>query len=257
MMMNTTSYLDAAAIVAIDGEIGRVTSAYFDDQTWTIRYLVVDAGSWLLDRKVLISPYAVRQPLGREKSLAVSLTQQQVKDSPDIDTHKPVSRQHENNYLSYYAYPAYWEGGALWGLAALPNLQPIDPALVPSTAAVAAPATAASQADVHLRSSGEIVGYDIQAADDSIGHVKDLVFDDESWAIRYFVVDTRNWWPGGRKVLIGTTWIQQIDWATMRVRVTLTRDQVMNSPPYDELEPLTRDYENRLHEAYQYQGYWI
>lgn len=271
-MINHIGHLKGSTIAATDGEIGRVTGAYFDDKTWTIRYLVVDTGTWLSDRKVLISPYSVLQPLRAERPIAVSLTRQQIMDSPDIDTQKPVSRQHESEYLSYYAYPPYWEGGALWGLAALPQLPLADPQLDLAGARAAAGAAQSGRSgrsdggddagdtavgDVHLRSSSEVIGYDIQASDDSIGHVKDLVFDDESWAIRYFVVDTRNWLPGGRKVLIGTHWIEQIDWPTRAVRVALTREQVRNSPQFEELEPVTREYENRLHEAYKRQGYWL
>ena len=70
--------------------------------------------------------------------------------------------------------------------------------------------------DVSLRSSAVVTGYDIQATDDSIGHVKDFVFDDESWAIRYLAVDTRNWWPGGKKVLAATRWADSIDGPTGR-----------------------------------------
>ena len=93
-MLNSISHLGCSTLIADDGEIGHVRQAFFDDRTWTIRYLVVDAGTWLTGREVLISPYAVRQPLGSESSVHVALTRQQVKESPDVDTHQPVSRQH-------------------------------------------------------------------------------------------------------------------------------------------------------------------
>jgi hypothetical protein len=110
--------------------------------------------------------------------------------------------------------------------------------------------------DVHLRSSANVKGYGIQATDDSIGHVQDFVFDDESWAIRYLVIDTRNWWPGGKKVLVGTHWIEDIDWAARTVQVKLTRAQVKSSPEYKEGELINRGYEERLHDAHDRKGYW-
>jgi hypothetical protein len=110
--------------------------------------------------------------------------------------------------------------------------------------------------DVHLRDNTKIIGYDIRATDDSIGHVQDFIFDDETWAVRYLVVDTRNWWPGGQKVLIGTQWIDRIDWATKAVYVTLTRGQVKRSPMYNEDAPILRDDEQRLHDVYGRPGYW-
>jgi len=252
-MMNSVHQLTGAAVHASDGEIGHVSAAFFDDQTWTIRYLVVDTGSWLSGRAVLVSPYAVQAPLGSSKMINVSLTREQVKNSPDIDTHQPVSRQHEREYLDYYAYPEYWDGGALWSMGALPVL-PIERQV--SATATALRARDERNDDVHLRSSKEVSGYDIQATDDSIGHVKDFIFDEASWAIRYLVIDTRNWWPGGKKVLIGTQWIDRIDWGEKKVHARLTREQVKDSPAYDESMVIHREYETRLHQVYDRPGYW-
>ncbi len=202
-MLRTVGDLNGSTINASDGEIGSVKEAYFDDEAWAIRYLVVDAGSWLTRRNVLISPYSVKQPLG--KIVDVSLTRDQVKNSPDIDTHKPVSRQNEQEYLGYYGYPNYWAGGGLWAMGAYPMV----PLMVP---AYAEPERVPERVirenqvpeeDVHLRSSDKVTGYDMQASDGSIGRVADSLFEDESWAIRYLVVDTGNWWPG-KKVLVAT-----------------------------------------------------
>lgn len=255
-MLNALSQLSGSTLTATDGEIGHVKQAYFDDQAWAVRYLVVDTGTWLSGREVLISPYAVRQPVGTGKTIDVSLTRQQVENSPDIDTHKPVSRQHERDYLSYYAYPEYWAGGELWSMSALPLLPPKVP-LAGTEAEIAAHAVEVPAEDVHLRSSAVVVGYNIQAADHSIGHVKDFLFDDASWAIRYLVIDTRNWWPGGKKVLLATHWIDRIDWAEQTVYTQLTREQVKASPEYDESATVERGYEQRLHDAYGREGYWL
>ena len=114
-MLRTMNDLEGYAIRATDGTIGHVKDFYFDDETWVIRYLVVDTGTWLSSRKVLISPVAIGHPNWAEKVLPVSITKEQVKNSPDIDTEKPVSRQHEIRYLGYYGYPYYWGGTGLWG----------------------------------------------------------------------------------------------------------------------------------------------
>ena len=255
-MLNNLSHLTKSSVTATDGVIGHVNAAFFDDQSWTIRYLVVNTGSWLTGREVLISPYAVKQPVGSVENIDVALSREQVKNSPDIDTHQPVSRQHEREYLGYYAYPEYWDGGGLWAMGAFPLL-PLAPP-TPEEAAANAELREKDRlaADVHLRSSTKVSGYKIQAADDSIGHVKDFIFDDESWTIRYLVVDTRNWWPGGTKVLFATHWIDRIDWASESVYVSLTREQVKNSPQYHEAAAVTRDYEKQLHAAYDRAGYW-
>ena len=255
-MMNSVTHLNGSAVTATDGTIGHVKEIYFDDQAWAIRYLVVDTGSWLSGRDVLVSPYAVKQPLAAVKNIDVALTRQQVEKSPAIDTHMPVSRRHEREYLDYYAYPAYWGGDAMWAMSAMPLVPPALQTPLETQEERAQIEKDVPAEDVHLRSSANVTGYDIQASDDSIGHVADFVFDDESWAIRYLVIDTRNWWPGGKKVLIGTHWIESIDWAAKTVHVKLTRAQIKSSPQYEEGGHINRDYEERLHDAHDRKGYW-
>ena len=258
-MMNSINHLVGSTIVASDGEIGRMKQAFFDDQAWAVRYLVVDTGSWLSEREVLISPYSVKQPLDAQKTIAVALTRQQVQGSPDIDTHQPVSRRHERQYLNYYAYPEYWDGGGLWAMDELPFVPPVVPPLDAEGAAALRRPMRESDVpaeDVHLRSTAAVTGHDIRATDDSIGHVHDFVFDDQSWAIRYLVVDTRNWWPGGKKVLVATRWIDRISWVDRTVFTLLTREQIKNSPEYVEAAPITREYEKKLHDAFKKRGYW-
>lgn len=255
-MLDKLTHLHGRRVTATDGDIGRVETAFFDDASWVIRYLVVETGGWFSRKEVLISPYSVMYPLTQDQHINVALTRQKVKDSPDVDTHQSVSRQHEFDHIDYYDYPPYWEGSGFWGVGAYPVL-PMDwptPAEIATDEAVRQRNLTA--ADTHLRSGAKVTGYDIQASDGSIGHVQDFVFDDASWVIRYLVVDTRNWWPGGKKVLVATHWIDDIDWATHLVHVNLTREQVKNSPEYDENTPLTRDYETRLHNAYKLASYW-
>ncbi|MEP7156198.1 MAG: PRC-barrel domain containing protein [Betaproteobacteria bacterium] len=255
-MLKILSHLTHSTITATDGDIGHVKAAFFDDKSWTIRYLVVNTETWLPGRDVLISPYSVKQPLASDKRIDVALTRQKVIDSPDIDTQQPVSRQHEREYSNYYAFPEYWYGGGIWGAGAYPLL-----AAYPLSADEIAAAKAVKQhdldhADVHLRSSVKVSGYNIQATDDSIGHVKDFIYDDESWEIPYLVVDTRNWWPGGKKVLIASHWIDRVDWDTSSVFVSLTRAEVRNSPEYEESTIVDRTYEQLLHDTYNRIGYW-
>src|SRR5271170_6267835 len=114
-MLRSLKDLEDYAIHATDGVIGHVTDFYFDDDAWVVRYLLVETGTWHSSRRVLISPIAIGQPNWVERILPVSITREQVKNSPEIDTDKPVSRQHEVQFLGYYGYPYYWAGDGLWG----------------------------------------------------------------------------------------------------------------------------------------------
>jgi len=256
MLSSINDFLDAK-VAASDGDIGQVRDAFFDDRSWAVRYLVVDTGNWLGGREVLISPYSVKQPIEGDKHIRLALTQRQVCDSPDVDTHQPVSRQHERELMRYYEYPEYWDGGALWGMGAVPYPLPLVQTAAEREANQGMRESDFRAADTHLRSTAHVTGYDIQATDDSIGTVQDFIFDDESWAIRYLVVDTSRWWEGGHKVLVGMQWADSIDWATKKVHVRLTRAQVKASPVFEDVRSIHREYEMRLHSNYQRQGYWL
>lgn len=251
MLMNA-SHLKGLVIGATDGEIGTVDEFYFDDQSWAIRYLTVETGGWLGGRRVLITPFSILDVAWADKRLDVALTRKQIEHSPDIDTHLPVSRQHEVEYLGYYGYPYYWHGPYMWGSAYSPR------GLVQSAAAggeaIAARMQRESQ-DSHLRSSGAVTGYSIDATDGEIGHLDGFVVDDEAWAIRYVEVATRNWWPG-KKVLVSPEWIEQVSWVDSKVSVALSREAIQSAPEYLEATPVLREYENRLYFHYGRPPYW-
>ena len=248
-MLRNVKDLRGFAIHATDGVIGEVDDLYFDDEDWTVRYLIVDTGGWLSGRKVLISPYAIGVPSWQERQLPVKLTKAQVEGSPDIDTQKPVSRQHEAHYSSYYGYPYYWGSEGLWGLGTYPGILPAD---VPPEIGKSGPQ---SFDDAHLRSCRELGGYHIQALDGDIGHVDDMLVDDHTWAIRYLTVDTSNWW-GGHLVLISPQWVDEVSWSGSKVSVGLTRQAVQEAPPYDPSVPLDRSLEEAIYRHYGRSDHW-
>jgi hypothetical protein len=220
-MLRSMQELKNYTIGATDGEIGHVTDFFFDDASWVVRYLVVDTGSWLTSRKVLISPYSLMRPDWMHKRLPVRINRDQVKNSPDIDTDKPVSRQHEMSYADYYGYPYYW----------------------------------GAQDDPHLRSCNAVIGYHLHARDGDIGHVQGMLVDEGTWALRYLVVETSTWW-GGHQVLISPNWIESISWAEATVSVNLIRQAVKASPRFDSAAELNRGHEIELYGHYQRATYW-
>ena len=239
--------LNGYKLDSIDGEIGKVKEFYFDDKYWTIRYLVADTGNWLIDKQVLISPYALVAINKENQNISVDLTKKQIENSPPLNSNKPVSRQFEEAYYGYYEWPEYWSGSYMWGM--YPSLsRGIEP--------VKQDVKNAKKWDHHLRSTYDVSGHHIQATDGEIGHVDDFIIDDETWAIRYLVVATNNWWPG-KKVLVSPQWIERISWNESKVFVKLSRETIKQSPEYSENFLLTRDYETILHRHYNHQGYWV
>jgi hypothetical protein len=246
-MLYKATAVEGYALDGYDGEIGKIIEFYFDDRHWTIRYLVADTGDWLVDRKVLISPYALVDVIPAERHITVNLTRKQIEDSPSLNSDKPVSRQFEEQYHGYYEWPMYWAGPFMWG--AYPYIVRDGYALREST-------PDEKVGDPHLRSSNEVSGYHIQATDGVIGHVEDFIFDDETWAIRYLVVDTQNWWPG-KKVLVSPQWIKKVSWSESTVFFNIPRELIKQSPEYTNESLLTRDYEDSLYRHYNCQGYWV
>jgi uncharacterized protein YrrD len=261
-VLHSIQDLEGFTIGSIDGTIGHVKDFYFDDAAWVIRYLVVETGTWLSNRRVLISPLAINQPDWSNRIFPAAITQDQVKNSPGIDTDKPVSRQHEIEYLDYYQYPHYWGGGDFWGDGMMwlgmgsgrtPSIAPSGGAGAPQANAVAADGP--GRGDLHLRSRNEISGYDVSAADGHIGHVRDLLLEEKGWAIRFIIVNTGIWWSGHR-VVIAPQWITGVSWEARTVAVSLTRDAVKRAPPYSPGVEMGRDEEARIYEHYDRPGYW-
>lgn len=239
--------LQSCTLLAVDGQTGALEQFYFDDQSWAVRYLVVNSGCWLTGRRVLISPVAVGDLEQGDRQLHIELTREQIRNSPPIDVRKPVSRKYEEQYFSYYGWPPYWSTGPV------PGLPPPRRAMAPAseTGYTATP----EPERTHLRSTAEVRGYAIAAQDGAIGHVEDFIVDVRYWVIRYLEIATRNWWPG-RHVLISPEWIERIGWAERTVQVELTRDAMERAPVFDRQAVISRDYEAELFRHYGRRGYW-
>ncbi|WP_270182455.1 PRC-barrel domain-containing protein [Alkalihalobacillus sp. CinArs1] len=231
-----------------DGEKGALKELYFDDEHWTVRYLVVDTHKWLPGKKVLISPYSIEKLTHDEETVSVSLSTEELKNSPSIDTDQPISRKHEMSMNKHYGWPYYWVGTGAWGSGMHPN-----PHMDVQELEVSYKET--SDEDNHLRSTKEVSNYHIQAIDGEIGHVDDFIFDDETWKLRYFVVDTKNF-LSGKKVLLSTEWIEDIHWNDRSVVVNVPKDKIENAPEYLLNERLTRRFEEDLYTHYGKTGYW-
>lgn len=231
MLWNATA-IKGYGISEKDGELGSVKDLLFDDAKWVIRWLIVDTGNWLPGRKVLLPPSALGTPDAEARQFPVKLTKQQVKDSPDVDTDLPVSRQSEVHLYDHYQWEPYWDGSfsptsLIMAVPTdvtmnLPYSDPRDPVEAPHHA----------WGNPHLRSIAAINGYGIHATDGDIGAVEDILVDDAGWTIRYLTVDTGNWWPGER-VLISPRSVRKIDWVEKLIYLNVDRETVKKSPPYD------------------------
>lgn len=251
-MLCSVKQLNGWKLAARDGVIGHAREVYFDDEHWVVRHVVVDTGGWLSGHPVLISPHSIEALEAYQETMKVALTRRQIEEAPGIDTQQPVSRQQEAAFYDYYGYPYYWTGTAPWGVGAYPlsgRSLPMDSASGATSVAAAEAMRARRQhGDAHLRSSGEVVGYHIEATDGQIGHIEDFLFDDRSWEIRFAIADTRNWLPG-RLALVSTRHITSVDWPARRIQVGTSREAIRNSPPYEKGVPVPEERARQAEQA--------
>lgn len=254
-MLQAAKKFISIKVQCLDGECGHIRDIYFDDDKWTVRYFLLDTGKWLPGELVLVSPLAVDEIDFKNKILEINLTREQIEKSPKPSEHKPISRQMEEKYANYYDYPLYWPGSGIWPAvgydlayyASFKNHRISDAEKKDESQEV-------KKEDRHLRTINETKGYFIEAINSRFGHVEDFVIDDETWELRYLVVDTINWWPS-KSVIISPQWVKNIDWAESKIVLNLEKEKIKNSPTYSE-ENLDRDYEINLYDYYQEPKYW-
>ncbi len=218
-MLQNIKELYGKKLAASDGEIGHVKDFFFDDKTWVIRYLIVDTGTWLADRLVLISPHVFGNFNREEKILSVNLTRKQIENSPSIDSKKSVSRQYEVEYYNYYKWPTYWGGTAMWGACDFPVVLP------PPIENMKSYQQYIHRDDNHLRSVRAMTGYHVQTFDGSIGSVSGLMVDDKSWAVGNLVVETGHWYSN-KEIMISTRKVEKISYEESKVYVNLKLNDI-------------------------------
>lgn len=249
-MLINASEIIGFDIVATDGSVGTVADFLFDDESWTLRWIVVETGTWLSGRKVLLPVSVLGHPDIDKRTFSIRLTKVKVKDSPEVNTQEPVSRQHEQRMYGHYNMSPYWGSGFYMGgyggwSAGMSETHYAD-ARRRQDALVA---RRHQDDDLHLRSIDAVTGYNLKATDGFIGHVEGFLIDDADWTIRYLAVDTKNWWPG-KHVLISPRSAENIQWAESLINLDIDRQTVMDSPAYDPSVPVDAAFEARMARHY-------
>jgi len=219
---NDTRDLYGKKLTARDGEIGHIQDFYFDDSAWVIRYVVVDTGTWLTGRLVLLAPYAFEDFGQNGNTLHLKLSKKQIQDSPSIATHETVSQQFEEHYYRSYGWPVYWQGGEMWGMSGDPL------ALEPLPREIAVRKALEPVADRHLQSTRTVVGYHIHAADGNIGHVSSFHVNSRNWAVQELVVETGHWFSG-KQILVSPGDVERISHVEKKVFVKLTKADIQRT----------------------------
>lgn len=225
-MLQHVKNLYGYKLSASDGEIGRLEDFYFDDQSWNIRYLEVETGTWLIGRKILISPHSIHRLDQENQVLIINLTRKQIEDSPPIERDHPVSRQFETEHSTYYGWPNYWKGDPILGLGG-------NPAQAVYTSTLKRGNEEESlRYDTHLRSALDVDGYEIEATDGTVGHVTELVVDDKDWAVKELVVETGHWYAS-REIRIPVDQVTSVSCFDSKIHVALMMEDIEQTGEHD------------------------
>jgi len=92
----------------------------------------------------------------------------------------------------------------------------------------------------------DLTGYEVEATDGSIGKVDEATYETGR---SYLVVDTGPW-IFGKKVMLPAGVIRSIDEVDERVFVNRSKDEIKNSPEFDESMRADDDYQSSLGSYY-------
>jgi hypothetical protein len=243
-MKRNLKELKGYSLEAKDGIEGKVKDFLFDEERWIIRYLEADLGTLFSSDKVLISKTFLKEPDWRNSIFPVELDKSDLEKSPRLESDLPVSRKYEEKLNKSYKLVNYWE-------------QPyVPPVGVGAMGYMARPIKVPTKKidekniDTNLRSFEEVMDYTINAKDGKLGHIENLIIDDEDWQIVYAVVDTKNWLPWSKKVLIAIQWMEEISYVNKEVKINLNTDTIKNAPEYDESKLIDELYEKSYFNYY-------
>ncbi len=253
-MLQVISALEGFPIEATDGRIGTVADFLFDDASWRVRWLVVECGTWLKGRKVLIPSSSVSYRLD-DLQLDVKLTKSQVESSPELSENEPVAQWMESRAYSCYSLAPDWDAPYLSGIPGAMASPFQTPAFFGAGEEEPRQDREPDEPsrDSHLRSVTEVIGYRIHAQDGAIGHVENFMIDLADWKLQYFIVDTSNWWFG-KRVLISLAAATTIEWSDQHVSLDVTQEQVKSSPPWDPMVAFSEIDRKMLHRHYGWLG---
>lgn len=240
-MKRSLKNLIGYSIEALDGTKGKAKDFLFDEESWVVRYLDADYGKLFKNKRVLIPRIFLEEPDWDREHFPVKLKKENIASCPDLDERMPVSRKYEKELSKHYNIDHYWPYYyAPTGAVYFPP-RPMSP-----------PLKIMNEKDLNtsLRSFREVKDYHIKATDSKMGHVEDLIVDDEDWQIVYVIVDTSNWLPWSKKVLLAIDWLEDISYVDRQVTIGLPSDTIKDAPEFDSSRPMDIDYEKALYDFY-------
>ncbi|ASJ70893.1 PRC-barrel domain-containing protein [Granulosicoccus antarcticus] len=232
--------------------LGNIHDIYFDDDTWAIKWFVVETGHWYSSNKILLDSKYFTQVSPATRTFHVSISKADIENAPSVDEHHPVGEQRKSEllYTSFGQDTLFFPG---YSGVLMPQT------LIERSAVLAeqemdkqeADVSDADYADRHLRSASEILGYTVSAINGELGPVTDLVINTDQWNITLLALDTSKWLPD-RTVVITPESIERISWEESKLFVTMSKQTIEKSPQLCDLKAIKTSYVSTLSDYYLY-----
>jgi uncharacterized protein YrrD len=240
-MLRSANEMMGYKLLALDGDIGSCNDFLFEDESWTLQYMIANTGGWLDNRKVLLSPKSLGDPPLEEGRVQVDRTKEFIENAPELDSDAPVSRQYQLVWTQYHGLTPYWHK--------------LGPLSTPLAANAMALMEDANNRDEHLRSVKEVCGYEVEMNSvklkgQGLGTIVDFILSDTVWQIAFAVLETDSRWFRSRKVLVGRDVLNKIGWAERKLYVDIDEKQLARCPAYDPGEPIEPRLEAANYDLY-------
>jgi hypothetical protein len=229
---------------AKDGTKGTVRDFLFDEESWTIRYMRTGIGNMFVDKKVLIPRVFFGKPEQSKREFLIQMTKDEMKRSPKVEEHKPVSRKFEESLNQFYNIENYWSTSYAPSFG-VPEM------VVPQHHLKELPKTIKEpHVDSSLRSFQEVSGYLIECQDEKHGYMTDFIVEDENWKIVYIIIDIGNLFETDKRVMLAVNWINEIDYKDQKIAINQTSKVLEKAPPFDPSSPVNSEYEKNIYDYY-------
>lgn len=236
--------LTGYSIETTDGMKGKIKDFLFNEDNWVINYMDADFGSFLKHKRVLLPIRMIKDPLWESKHFLLDISKERIDTSPMPEDIPTVSQEYEKELMKHYGFAASWNLG---------YMPPSNPGLYYPARPLNVPAKEIREEDMNtnLRSFKEVKGYHILATDGKLGHVEDIIVDDLDWQMVYLVIDTSNWQPWSKKVILSVNWLEGVSYLSREVSVNVHTDIIKDAPEFDVSNPVEEAFERALHDYYK------
>jgi len=251
-MLLSLKELAGFSIQAQDGEIGKVSDFYFDDQEWVVRHLIDKTGFGLLGRQTLITPDVIEMINLDARKLTVSLIREQIENGPTRSQEKPLARDVAKQKAAGQSADRYVSGASAGDETIYAVAPAVQPKVIPIKREMAQDVTSD---EPNLHSSNDVIGYRISTNNGLIGQIVDLFIDDETWAIQYLVISSKKELDN-KRILIAPESIDWISWKQKSVSVSLEKEKIKDCPNFNLTMPVLNDQRDLMYEQFECVHLW-